>query len=360
VDGSTTALCPSQYLEKSYDVSGNTLTNDLAAYLSFTSTLDEYNFPYVVVYLFDGDNLVGYQVYYGKDVISGIYAGYAAADPANYTELPAASGQFRLNISKIGDSDFTRVVVQLANYACIGQNSVTFDHLTLVNTCDGSQQSEVEACKNYTVDIASASPNPAAPGSGITVDGTLVESGEPTDLSGATIDVNGAPVSVLLNSWSTTVNASGTPGSFGITAAYVSVCNDTFSDTTTVTVEGGGDGGGGEEPQDIKVTTSSVDLGNAGGECSWGFHREGELCVRDALLSPSIADADVGTGLSGPTTNETLPAGDAGNATGDDNTQNGNLLTGAVVGGGIGSLWWLIILCAIIAGMYGYYRWKRA
>jgi len=153
VVGDTVMYCPSQSLNKTYMVNGNTSTSVLKAYLAFTSSMDEYNFPYVTVYLYDSqDALIGYQVYYGKGVISGIYAGYAAADPAHYTELSAASGDLTMDLSKIAtNADFSKVVVYLSNYACVGTNSVTFDHLRLVNACSDNS-ADLELTK--TVDAS--------------------------------------------------------------------------------------------------------------------------------------------------------------------------------------------------------------
>jgi hypothetical protein len=135
VVGVTVSQCPSQYIEKTYNISGNTDETKLKAYLEFTSTMDTYNFPYVVVYLFDNeDNQVGFQIYYGKGVISGIYANYASSDPDNYTELSDSSGDMILDLSKMGsDIDFTKIKIVLANYACVGQNSIIFDHLRVIN-----------------------------------------------------------------------------------------------------------------------------------------------------------------------------------------------------------------------------------
>jgi hypothetical protein len=135
VVGVTVSQCPSQNIENTYNISGNTDETKLKAYLAFTSTMDTYNFPYVVVYLFDSeDNQVGFQIYYGKGVISGIFAGYASADPDNYTELSDSSGDMILDLSKMGsDIDFNKIKIVLANYACIGQNSIIFDHLRVIN-----------------------------------------------------------------------------------------------------------------------------------------------------------------------------------------------------------------------------------
>ncbi|HDR50487.1 MAG TPA: T9SS type A sorting domain-containing protein [Mariniphaga anaerophila] len=135
VVGNTYSMCPSQYIEKTFNLSGNTDETKLKAYLEFTSTMDYYNFPYVVVYLFDNDNYqLGHQIYYGKGVISGIYANYASNNPASYTELSASSGDMILDLSKMGsDIEFNKIKIVLANYACIGQNSIIFDHLRVIN-----------------------------------------------------------------------------------------------------------------------------------------------------------------------------------------------------------------------------------
>ncbi len=146
VVGDTVMSCPSQSIEKKYSISGNTDTTDLQAYLAFTSTMDEYNFPYVVVQLFDNsDNQVGYQVYYGNGVISGIYAGYASSDPTHYTELPVSSGDVTLDLSRMGsDINFSSIKIFLSNYACVGQNSIVFDNLRLVSQCT----EPVDVCPN--------------------------------------------------------------------------------------------------------------------------------------------------------------------------------------------------------------------
>lgn len=136
VDGNTYAQCPSQSIEKWYNISGNTDETKLKVYLEFTSTMDAYNFPYILVLLYDNDNNdLGGQFYYGKGVISGIYANYASNYPDSYTELSASSGDFVLDLSKIGsDIDFSKIKIIIANYACIGQNSIIFDHLRVINS----------------------------------------------------------------------------------------------------------------------------------------------------------------------------------------------------------------------------------
>jgi len=56
VVGVTISMCPSQNIQKVYNISGNTNETKLKAYLEFTSSMDYYNFPYVVVYIYDEFN----------------------------------------------------------------------------------------------------------------------------------------------------------------------------------------------------------------------------------------------------------------------------------------------------------------
>lgn len=135
VVGTTVSMCPSQTISKVYPLSGNTSTTTLRAYLSFTSTMQTYTFPYVLVDLYDKNNeRVGSQVYYGKGVIGSLYAGYASNNPDSYTELTSEAGDMSLDLSSMGaDVDFSSLKITLANYACIGENSVTFDHLRVIN-----------------------------------------------------------------------------------------------------------------------------------------------------------------------------------------------------------------------------------
>jgi hypothetical protein len=198
VNGNTVMQCPSQYIEKTFFVSGNTQTSDLKAYLAFTSTMNTYNFPYVDVLVYDDvndapENYDAYQVYYGNGVISGIYAGYAASDPAHYTELPAASGDMTLDLAAMGDVDFKKVRIILAGYACVGQNSIVFDELRITNVCeepeepfcgDDTVNQETEECDGSVPDgyscsecqlIADEEPVDEEPTDGLTCEQALAQ-----------------------------------------------------------------------------------------------------------------------------------------------------------------------------------------
>jgi hypothetical protein len=135
VVGVTTSLCPSQNIQKVYNIRGNTNETKLKAYLEFTSTMDYYNFPYIVVYIYDEfNNQVGLQVFYGQSVISGLYENYVNDAPESYTELDTAIGDAILDLSTMGaDIAFSSVRIVLANYACVGENSIVFDHLRVIN-----------------------------------------------------------------------------------------------------------------------------------------------------------------------------------------------------------------------------------
>jgi VCBS repeat-containing protein len=154
VVGDTISQCPSQYLLRAYDWGGNTSYTSLKAYLAFTSTMQEYDFPYVYIQLFDAeDNQVGYQVYYGKGVIGGLYAQYAASSPNDYTELSGAEGDMVMDLSRIGsDIDFHHFSIALSNYACIGENSVTFDHLRILNGDNTGNTAPVATSDSFTVE----------------------------------------------------------------------------------------------------------------------------------------------------------------------------------------------------------------
>jgi hypothetical protein len=135
VVGVTISMCPSQNIERTYNISGNTNETKLKAYLEFTSTMDYYNFPYIVVYIYDEfNNQVGMHVFYGQGVISGLYQYYVNEAPESYTELETAAGDVILDLSTMGeDIAFSSVKIVLANYACIGENSIVFDHLRVIN-----------------------------------------------------------------------------------------------------------------------------------------------------------------------------------------------------------------------------------
>jgi uncharacterized repeat protein (TIGR01451 family) len=136
VVGNTLMECYNQYLKKTYFVEGNSQTSDLKAYLEFVSSMDQYNFPYIYVIFYDSaDNYVGQQYFYGNGVIGSHYAGLAAASPSYYTELSAASGDLTMDLSNLGNVNFSRIDVYVSNYACMGTNSITFDQLRLVTDC---------------------------------------------------------------------------------------------------------------------------------------------------------------------------------------------------------------------------------
>ncbi len=136
VVGSSYSPCHQPSISKDYPVSGNTTVTSLQAYLAFTSTMDTYNFPYLFVEIYDADEeRVGSQVYYGKDIVGSWYkTNRIDVDSEAYTELQSTAGDMTLDLSVMGeDIDFTSLKVTLANYACIGENSVTFDHLRVVD-----------------------------------------------------------------------------------------------------------------------------------------------------------------------------------------------------------------------------------
>lgn len=134
--GNTVMYCSTEFITKNYDISGNTSTTNLKAYLEFYSNLTTYNFPYITVELKDSNNgILGYHVYYGKDMVGSWYLNnHINGNPAYYTELPSASGDMILDLSKIGeDIDFDKISFKISNYTCIGENYIIFDHLRVIN-----------------------------------------------------------------------------------------------------------------------------------------------------------------------------------------------------------------------------------
>ena len=158
--GNTTSYCSTEYLKKSYGIRGNTDTTKLKAYLEFYSNLTTYNFPYIYVQLHGGqdDELLGYQIYYGKGMVGSYYIGMITSDPLHFTELPSATGDMLLDLSKIGENiDFGKVTISITNYTCVGENSTVFDHLRVI---DGEfnggaeedldeEPSKISTCKEF-------------------------------------------------------------------------------------------------------------------------------------------------------------------------------------------------------------------
>jgi hypothetical protein len=134
--GNTLMNCDIDYITKIYDIRGNTETTDLQAYLEFASNLTTYNFPYIIVELLDENNeSLGQHVFYGKDMVGSYFlTTYILRYPDSYTELPSAAGDMILDLSKIGANiDFAKISIRLSNYTCIGENSIIFDHLRVIN-----------------------------------------------------------------------------------------------------------------------------------------------------------------------------------------------------------------------------------
>jgi len=148
VYGDTTGYCDQPNIYKIYDLGGihNTDRTELKAYMEFEYSGTYYNFPYVYVFLLDNnDNVLGQHIWYGKDVVGGLYQSYIASDPASYTELPSDKGYFTLDLSEIGKNiEYRKIKVALTGYTCEGTNSVVFDDLSLRKTySDNDEPDEV-------------------------------------------------------------------------------------------------------------------------------------------------------------------------------------------------------------------------
>jgi hypothetical protein len=153
VVGNTVMMCETKVITKTYNISGNTETTDLQAYLEFASNLTTYNFPYLIVVLLDENNQsLGQQVYYGKDIVGSFFLNtYILTNPDSYTELPFATGDMILDLAEVEENiDFSKIRIRLANYTCVGENSIIFDHLRVINGSinDDTENSGIVASDN--------------------------------------------------------------------------------------------------------------------------------------------------------------------------------------------------------------------
>jgi hypothetical protein len=147
VSGNTIMYCDTKFIYKTFDVGAQSTKNtDLNAYLEFWSDNTYYNFPYVTVYLFDSsDNVKGYHIWYGKDMVGGFYQDRIASDPAHYTQLPSDKGMFDLDLQTMGnDVEFTKVAIYMTDYTCIGNNHIILDSLSMDVQDGGGSQPPVE------------------------------------------------------------------------------------------------------------------------------------------------------------------------------------------------------------------------
>jgi hypothetical protein len=136
VVGTTTARCETHQVRRTFYLGGaNSSTSHLEVYLSFTSSGDYYNLPWVNVYLNDGaGTALGHHGWFGNGVVGGyhrdvVFPGY----PGLFTELPTAAGVMVLDLSQVGsDLNYKSITFYLHNYACVGTNSLVMDHLVLV------------------------------------------------------------------------------------------------------------------------------------------------------------------------------------------------------------------------------------
>jgi hypothetical protein len=131
VSGNTVMYCDTKYIYKDFEVSGNTDTANLQAYLEFWYDGTYYNFPFLEVVLSDNqDNMVGYHIWYGKNVVGGLYQSYIQSDPSHYTEFPSDKGFFTMQFSDMGSNiDFSKIRVYMMDYTCVGNNYIILDHL---------------------------------------------------------------------------------------------------------------------------------------------------------------------------------------------------------------------------------------
>lgn len=137
VYGNTIMNCDTKYITKEYDLEHTQNTDDtlLNAYLEFEYDGTYYNFPYLAVQLYDNEgNFVGQNIWYGKNIVGGLYQSYIAQDPTSYTELESDKGYFELNLKEVGDNiEYKKIKIGLYDYTCIGTNSIVIDEIKFVN-----------------------------------------------------------------------------------------------------------------------------------------------------------------------------------------------------------------------------------
>jgi|GEM_PF-2665209 len=190
-------------------------------------------------------------------------------------------------------------------------------------------------------------------------------------VSGSVVDTKGDPVAagrdVLLSPWSITKPTAfgglfaaseslNTVGDNVVTATFTpdAACQESFSGTDTISItraSGGGGGGGG-----------------GGSFCSDGYVRENDRCVK--VEEPPKEEPPKTGGSPQDVSGGSQTQENGGNAPlevpeppADDGKQPpaDNPITGAVTGGGLGSLMWLWILLGVIVALLGLWLlvWKK-
>lgn len=135
--GTTTAFCEQKNISKVYDIgAANTDTSSLTAYLVFTSNQTQYNAAFLCIEFLDSaDNNVGDECYYRPE---GMGTVPLMTDPDRFTLLTATaeSDVYRIDFSAAAiNINYAKINIKLVNYACIGTNTTTFDHLVFENHC---------------------------------------------------------------------------------------------------------------------------------------------------------------------------------------------------------------------------------
>jgi hypothetical protein len=94
--------------------------------------------------------------------------------------------------------------------------------------------------------------------------------------------------------------------------------------------------------------------GRGRGDCAAGWHKEGDVCVRDEQQEPASTAASDGAGPAIDTSSSEIAAAAAQPAEEPAaNVATPDLATGAVTGGAFGSMAWLAILLGVILVLGG-------
>ena len=252
-------------------------------------------------------------------------------------------------------------------FSANGEYTVTCTASDGETTESGSVQAVVETCGEYELLITQVDPNPAAPEAPFTVSGTLTVGGLPVETETVAIafDEASQDASVFMGAWLGGFNAPTTPGEYLVSASFNGTCGEPVTASTTLFVEVPQQEGG--DSEDELFQTESVEQPLAGspesnshGGCAWGYHESDGVCVKDAPAVNTLAfdggDVAGSNGDGGLLPEESLTEDDL-LTEGDDTS--GDLLTGAVIGGGLLSWSWLLVLIAIVAILGGAYWWQQ-
>jgi len=205
---------------------------------------------------------------------------------------------------------------------------------------------EVTGCRDLDLQITSIAQDSEM----TTVAGTLFDvNDENADLGLYTVVVGDTETGVLLNQWSASFPNSD--------ADIVATLDDWCGHELTATFETVSDENESETPQgdsdsETLIAQGNEQLANGGGargDCAWGYSIDGNRCVKDEMITP-VASSNEPSAQGGANTDLPTPQPQETTSTTEADAQN-DLLTGAVIGGGIVSTAWLWVILGMILAL---------